>query len=470
MTETKRTIEPQPSNQFRKTDAGAFHPYRLVAVLAIGVMTGGTPVPTRAADAEPSPASNSVAAWRVQAMKAHLSKPFKVDAANMIGTAPFAVSAYWLNEREAEADAAVIRAASPDAPGVGSYKDEKGIDHYHRQVFLLQRVYFLFNSRSEYFPGRMSKAAEDAVAESMWKWASTACTKEMCRPESPLWVPSGNITFRNTASLWGATQILADHPAYRDRIYADGTPVQEMAQAFNDGYKVFLHKQASKGLMVEVASDYNDYSLDSWFNIADFSRDPRTRQCMKMYLDIYWADWAIEQIDGVRGGSRHRCYPGRNSLMGAGGGGTAVGWLFGVGQRPGCSPKTLGAATTTYRPSPLVSELVRAGAARGTYEYVSRRLGRGITRKEAGLPEAPAKDPGTSEDAKAVGAHAEAYASEGGNLLRYTFCTPDFIMGTSMRPALPVKEWVAISSQNIWEGVIAGRDPEESARPQGQQA
>ena len=27
-------------------------------------------------------------------------------------------------------------------------------------------------------------------------------------------------------------------------------------------------------------------------------------------------------------------------------------------------------------------------------------------------------------------------------------------MGTSMRPALPVKEWLAISSQNIWEGVI----------------
>jgi hypothetical protein len=48
---------------------------------------------------------------------------------------------------------------------------------------------------------------------------------------------------------------------------------------------------------------------------------------------------------------------------------------------------------------------------------------------------------------------------EGGGLLRYTYCTPDFVMGTSMVPALPVESWTAISSQNRWEGVIFAGHP-----------
>jgi len=73
-----------------------------------------------------------------------------------------------------------------------------------------------------------------------------------------------------------------------------------MAQAFNDYYKRFTRERAGKGLLVECASGYNKWTLNSWYNIADFSRDPVTRQRMKMFLDLYWADWAIEQIDAVR--------------------------------------------------------------------------------------------------------------------------------------------------------------------------
>ncbi|MCX7010690.1 MAG: hypothetical protein NTY53_26170, partial [Kiritimatiellaeota bacterium] len=412
-----------------------------------------------------NPLADSTDARREPIMKDILSQPFNNDR-DMSGTVPFAISAYWLNQRLPEADAAVIRGSSPELPGVGSWKDQEGNHwhygvgsgkdgqgethaHFYMQSFLLQRIYFLFNSRSEYFPGRMSKAAEDAVAASMWKWASTKCTKEMTRPESMWWSGgSENIIGRNLASLWGAAQIFANHPDYRDRKYADGTPVPEMARAFNDFYKQFTRERASKGLMVEVASGYNDWTLDAWYNIADFSPDPVTRQRMKLFLDLFLADYAIEQIEGVRGGSRHRCYPGAPCTLG-GGSGSELAWIFyGLGKPTGMNVKGVGPLTTFYRPSPVVDDLVRAGAARGTYEYVSRRLGKGATAEQVGKPKETVQDAKTiegedsdekradgkpakpaqasrrSKDAKNVSAAAEALAPDGGNLLRYTFCTP----------------------------------------------
>jgi len=276
----------------------------------------------------------------------------------------------------------------------------------------------------------------------------------MVLPEHVWWLGgTENLAGRKWACLWGAAQILATHPDYRDRTYEDGTSVQEMAQAFDDYYKLFIRERASKGLLVEVNSGYNGWTLNAWYNIADFSRDPIARQRMKMFLDLYWADWAIEQIDGVRGGSRQRCYPGGSSTKGSGGGGAAAWFLFGAGDPvKNLQPSSFGPATTFYRPSRIVTELLSA-AERGTYAYVSRRPGRGTNTylhknqadpddQNAGLPK-----PRDTYDAFVL-------APEGGDLLRYTFCTPDFVMGTSMVPALPLEDWTLISSQNHWEGVI----------------
>jgi len=140
--------------------------------------------------------------------------------------------------------------------------------------------------------------------------------------------------------------------------------------------------------------------------------------------------------------------------------------------------KHVNAITTFYRPSPVVDDLVRAGAARGTYEYVSRRLGKGATAEQVGKPKEivsdskaiesensdeekaggktakPAPNSTKGEDAEAISAQADCTDPNGGNLLRYTYCTPDYVMGTSMVPALPLSEWTPISSQKRWEGVI----------------
>lgn len=481
------------------------------------------PANAASAPANEKPVADTVDARREQVMKGMLSRPSKNDR-DLVGTACFPLAAYWMNERLPEADAAVIRMASPELPGVRLKRDEEANTDslYLMHSYLLQRIYFLFNSRSEYFPGRMSKAAEDAVAAATWKLFSTKTTKEMARPEA-LWWNGGseNLIGRNRVSHWGAAQILASHPDYRDRKYADGTPVQEMAKAFDDYHKEFARQRASRGVMVEVASGYNGLQLNALYNIADFSPDPMTRQRTKMFLDLYLADYAIEQIDGLRGGSRHRCYPGLPSLVGGGSGSDLAGFFFGVGEpTKNLSIRNFGLMSTSYRPSPLVESLVRAGAARGTYEYVSRRLGKGATPEQVGKPveqekvqdstssteedsdETPAggkvappagsstagnqvdsgkaaadgkaPKPGLAshrgEDAEALKLLAKCMDPNGGNLLRYTYCTPDFVMGTSMVPALPLSEWTPISAQNRWEGVIFAGNTTARIFPQAEGA
>ena len=43
-------------------------------------------------------------------------------------------------------------------------------------------------------------------------------------------------------------------------------------------------------------------------------------------------------------------------------------------------------------------------------------------------------------------------------MVRYSYCTPDFIVGTVMLENRPTTYWTNISQQNRWHGVIfAGR-------------
>jgi hypothetical protein len=422
---------------------------RLIGILGLTALTGGLTNTAKAAE-HGNASTDSIDARRELVLKNTLANRELGDNQTMKKIIPLALACYWLNQDTAAADKAILRVATPDSPGVLGSKfgddDEANEGRYILDNYLLQRVYFLFNSRSKYFPGRMSKAAEDAVAKSMWNWASEVIKKKMVDPDHIWWLASSeNLAGRQWASYWGAAQILADHPDYRDRRYADGTPVQEMARAFDDYYKLFTRERATKGLMIEVNSAYNDWTLNAWYNIADVSRDPVTRRSMRMFLDVWWADWAIEQIDGVRGGSRYRCYPGVNSQIGKGAADKSAWYVFGIGQPPkALSTQDVGPATTFWRPAPIVTELLPAPQ-RGTYDYYSRRPGLGISNYQG--KEAKAAKPADAYDRHML-------APDGGNLLRYTFSTPDCVMGTSMVPALPLDDWTRISSQNRWEGVI----------------
>ncbi len=53
-----------------------------------------------------------------------------------------------------------------------------------------------------------------------------------------------------------------------------------------------------------------------------------------------------------------------------------------------------------------------------------------------------------------------------GGLVRYSWCTPEFIMGLPLLAARPLEDWTMISSQNRWQGVIFAGHPDARLMPQ----
>lgn len=372
-------------------------------------------------------------------MRAQLARPYPGDGCWR--HEDFALAAYWLNERTAEADQALLTERAQDFP-----KSLAGGD-FHWHAYLLERLWFLFGSGSRHWPGRMGAQAEAALLDMLWQWAEPRCRLALTLPERDQWVwGSENHHAQAWSSCWGAAQIFARHPAYRDRHYADGSTTAQMADAFNAYYRRYARAHAAQGLLVECNSGYNKYTLGGWYNLADFADDPVVRQRMSLLLELFWADWASETLDGVRGGSRHRCYPGEDATAGASMDGAA--WFhFGLGPERSQHPSHMCAATTFWRPSSLVLDLARDVAGRGVYESTSRRPGRATP---LATPANFVAEPGQPFYSP-TGVYV-VRPDEG--VLRYTYGTPDFVLGTSMVPALPSAAWTNISSQNRWDGVI----------------
>jgi hypothetical protein len=219
-----------------------------------------------------------------------------------------------------------------------------------------------------------------------------------------------------------------------------------MAAAFDEYFKAYVRYRTMKGLAVEVASPtYSKYTLNTWYNLFDFAQDPELKTAAGMLLDVYWADWALEQIDGVRGGSRHRCYAGEASIEQSGAAQHAW-YAFGLGTEASQHPGVMSGATTSWRPSRAVVHLALDVDGRGSYGYTSRRPG---LKDHAPPREPPAFSPHTYN----------AIDPDGGSLLRYTWSTPDFVMGMSQVEPRSHEDWWAASSQNRWNGVIFGGHP-----------
>jgi predicted dehydrogenase len=362
----------------------------------------------------------------------------------------FALAAYGLNERTDEADEGLLTLRRDLFPAA-NVNFAEGNFHWH--AYLLDRIYRLYSSRSRHHPGRMSMKAENAILEILWEWAGPVCRKELADP-SKVWWSWGTENHHAQAwvSFWGAAQIFKDHPDYQNRTYADGSTPAEMAAAFDAYFKVYARERASKGLMWEIASPgYSKYTLNAWYNLADFADDPVLKKRMDMLLNVYWTDWAIEQINGVRGGSRHRSYAGRGSAEQSGGAESA--WYhFGKGIEANKHPGAICAATTFWRPDPVVVALVLDIEGRGEYAVVSRRPGLNASDEIVNF----VKDSG-HPIYKVRGLNN--LHPQGGSLLRTSWCTPDFVAGMSQLRPLAREAWCSSSSQNLWNGVIFAGHP-----------
>jgi hypothetical protein len=367
----------------------------------------------------------------------------------------FAMAALYLNKEIGSANNAIMDACKELSSRPAESRGELGL---HWGGNHLIRIYLLFNGRSKFFPGRLTPESEAAICKALWDWARyEAHIKDTEFVKSKTWYiwESENHDAMHDATAWGAALILKDCPPYNTYRYEDGSTANQQLAAWTDYLKEYICERAKKGLCVEIASGYyGQYTLQSWYNYSDFSDDSAMRSLAKSLLDLWWAEWAQEQIEGIRGGSKSRVYQGKFCQYGTPAWDYLGGWFYlGVGAGPVPNHGTMCLATSLYRMPLVVMDIALDVAGKGSYECFSRKMGLNI------IPR-PKELKSWLED------RIYALDPNCGGILRYTYCTPDFIIGTSMLPKKDLEDYSYISSQNRWHGIIFRGDPNARIFPQ----
>jgi hypothetical protein len=322
---------------------------------------------------------------------------------------------------------------------------------FHWQAYQIERLIYLFGKNGVYAPSRMSTEAEQTLKKVLWTWTSDRAGRVLFDPANDwkIW-RSENHHLMNWFSLWGALQLLAKDPAYAGKTFADGSSVSELKVAADAYFKRWIRNRATRGLLVECNSPgYAKYSFGGIYNFVDFADDPELRRLSREFLDLYWTEWALEEIQGVRGGSRHRSYPGQTTLSGSAS--ELAGYHFGklVSPAPSIHPSTLCTMTSSYEPPLFIQEIVKHREELGEYEINSRLPGLLDPHRPALFNYYPDPKHPLSEPQGAYCLDPECRSE-----FRKTFVTPDFVLGTTMVAPLDTKEWAGISAQNRWDGVI----------------
>lgn len=305
--------------------------------------------------------------------------------------------------------------------------------NYAGTLYRLQRLFGAGGQRAEW----LGKDTQASVMDAFWAWASGHCALADTRV-AHAWqiVGSENHTALFDSSCWAAADLLSQTEAYRSRPYRDGSSAVAQLAAWTQFEKTYVRERARHGLFLEYFSPtYAKYTLFNLYLYADFSRDDELRLLARNALDLWWALWAVEQVDGMHGGSKARAY---DDTLKDGDAMWDAAWLY-FGFRnlriPNATPPLVTLATSDYQPLPLISRLALDAAGRGSYEVSSRVRGRA--------------DP-AGQGVRGV----VQVAADDSSLLRYTYVTPQFSMGLAQVPRLPFKQWVAGSSQNRWAGLV----------------
>lgn len=360
----------------------------------------------------------------------------------------FAMKTFLLGEPPAPANAALAEMCRCYSGDRLTRNDQ---DSFYWNADVTLRLIEFYGRAGTRAPGRLSAEAEDAALEMFWLWAKeNSRLKDSETQKSQTWDvwESENHHVQRFSTAWQISKLLAADPRYRDRAYDDGAPAARHCAAWTEFAKRYLLERARKSLFVEVANGgYGFMTLKGIYNIYDFAPDAELRRRAGLLLDLYWATWAEEELGGVRGGGKTRIYPGPASLSGTSEELGHLAWLyFGQGQAASLHGNDFTPATSGWRPPRVVADLALDPAGRGVYEIHQWPLGLA----KDGLNNAP----------------DYRLRPDFGGIARYSWCTPEFIMGTLMSEARPREDWTAISAQNRWQGVIFAGDPAARIFPQ----
>jgi hypothetical protein len=375
------------------------------------------------------------------------------------GRLQFALAALWLDERVTEGNeklrelhaAALAGNKEKDIPPtkVMTPLHASGVKWAMRGWL---RVYYMFNDKSRFFPGRLAPDLQRMLEEMFWNYGCYKSTVERAQLKY-IWFIQGseNHDMMDLSNAFLALQAIEDLREYKSRKLPDGHTAAEHVEAWTQYYKRYCKLRIKRGLFVEISPTYGKYFLPELVNIYEFAEDAGLQRQMEMLLHVTWADWAIDQLGGIRGGAKTRVYQGHYAQRGTSDSWSFLGRIL-TGKGDFFQTKHYEAqyvlAMTRYRLPDVVIDLALSYDERGDYVYRSRRPSKLGEPPESNLDEQGYwMDSGTT-----------------GHMLRYSYCTPDYIMGSWMLD--PKLDYAAINTQNRWQGIIFATDMQARVFPQ----
>lgn len=373
----------------------------------------------------------------------------------------FAARCLYLGEQLDGANAALAENARFYLANPEAIPDRDSF-HWHADVIL--RLIEMYGSNGTAQAGRITPETEALLLEPIWVYASTSSWLDKAEFEqSKTWhlYSSENHHTMDFVIHWHFSKLAKDLEGYKDLKYEDGAGPAEHYEAWNAYVVEYCKERARRGICVEMMNGgYNATMMKPLYNCYDFG-DDRVRRAAGMLLDLYYAYWAEEQIDGVMGGGKSRVYFGEAlthrghgiEQEGWGYGIDPIAWLyFGIGHQPELHGHDINPMLSSYRPPAIVAEIALDVEGRGRYEVRQRAQGLGKQGHTFPHMNRPDKSP-------------NKLRTDGGGILRYSYCDPAFIIGCPMIKARPLADWVFISAQNRWQGVVFAGDDDARIVP-----
>lgn len=327
-----------------------------------------------------------------------------------------------------------------------------------------------FGSRGAERRGALSPDAERLMLEYMFRyvnhWSRLDHYEASLKYDTYYYWSTENHWWQEIVTSWGYLLALKEDPTYAGLSLEDGVSVQEHYERTCAYMKQHMQQRARKGFLLEISTGgYSSRMHNMWYAIYDISPEEDLRRLAKQTLDLYWAFWAEEHIAGERGGGkvRHRGLRGlgpntERHLIPA--------WLFfGVGTQDFAYIRDIGPDTTRlamhymvlfsgYVPDDVIYAILEDRTTAPAYSITQRRQGKEVPAEQ--VPEIATMQGGL-------------YDVDGGDCLKYSWVTPNYILGTVMRPPHNGYVWNRGAAQGWWHGlIVAGgtrSDPPERVVP-----
>lgn len=328
---------------------------------------------------------------------------------------------------------------------------------------LLYHIYYAFGSKGSVSPSRVNAKTEKAILDFLWEHLKYKNDIHLARKSTWWMIGSENHDLVSKVSSLISSQIFMNEPEYMDRVYPDlGTggghaywfhhmygkeriKGPEGRANYGDGksytaedhyrewlkyFDVYFSERVKKGFFLENASPgYMAVSVSYLTDVFDLCQNPELSQKAENFLDVVWADWAQDQLNGVRGGAKTRVSDGSR-------------WAdamyqfarFYFGGKGNAQTHFFAQLLSTYKLKPLIWHLALDRQGLGEFAYVSRK-------------------PGEEENVwpRPLGAERTLLCDTESRFVRYSWVTPDYILGCQMDHPGAVHSHLSI--QKRWQGI-----------------